>query len=172
MTSRGPGGKIPPQGRPPQAPGVGKTAKRHDLERPATPGLQNSDLQQGDVSRLESAQRAAPIGKRTQAAARPKGSQRRAGVQRGRDQFSMEVPDPIEMAAQRGGGKIPAPSSAAKEFDPQPWMPLLMRMATSPNAGGGLTAAVSEMIASARRRPLVGQANLIDLNELDNTVRP
>lgn len=166
------GGRIPPQGRPPQAPGVGKTAKRHDLERPATPGLQNSDLQQGDVSRLESAQKTAPIGKRTQAPARgERRGQRRAGVKRGRQQFGLDVPDPIEMAAQRSGGGVPAPASAAREFDPQPWMPLLMRMASSPNAGGGLTAAVTELVASARRKPLVGQANMIDLNELDNTVR-
>ena len=56
MTARGPGGRVPPDGRPPVAPGVGKTARRHDLEAQPTPGLSDPSIQQGDVQRLEQAQ--------------------------------------------------------------------------------------------------------------------
>jgi hypothetical protein len=80
------------------------------------------------------------------------------------------VPDPIQLAATRGGGKIPLPASTNRPFDPQPWVPMLQRLAASPNAGGGLTAAVVELLASARRQPMTSQANLIDLNELDATL--
>ena len=43
------GGVVKPDGRPPQAKGVGKTARRHDLEAPATPGITGTDLQDGEV---------------------------------------------------------------------------------------------------------------------------
>ena len=117
-----PGGKIAPDGRRPQAPGVGKNAKRHDLERPATPGLSNSDLQQGDVQRLEQAQRTAPRagGKKVQAPAQGgKPAKRRQGAQRGSGEFSMATPDPIQMAGSRIGGQVPT-SDAGTVVDPTP----------------------------------------------------
>src|SRR5690606_16933027 len=67
MTARG--GRIPPDGRPTQAPGVGKNSKRHDLERRNVPFLHGSDLQVGDVQAMEQGQRIAP--KQTQAPAAP-----------------------------------------------------------------------------------------------------
>ncbi len=60
----------------PQAPGVGKNSKRHDLERQATPGLADSDLQQGDVAALEEGQRIAPVDKQSAAQAAPGGGVR------------------------------------------------------------------------------------------------
>ena len=61
------GGRIAPDGRQSQAPGVGKNSVRSDLSQPAkTPGLAGSDLQQGDVQALERGQKIAPINKRTQ----------------------------------------------------------------------------------------------------------
>ena len=105
----GPGGRIAPDGRPAQAPGVGKNAKRHDLEAPATPGLHGSDLQQGDVQMLEQGQRVAPRPKKTQGAAAPAPARRNAPV----GETPMEVPDPLEFAAGRIGGNVLVPSRLA-----------------------------------------------------------
>jgi len=163
-----PGGRIAPDGRPAQVPGVGKTARRHDLEAPATPGLHDSDLQQGDVSQLENAQRIAPTPKRTQSAAGPGPRTRRQGVDRGSDQFAMQVPDPIDMAAGRSGGKAFQPAQAEQQYvDPTPWLPLMRQMASAPNTGGGFVAAFVEQMANFRRQPFSSRARLIDLNEAD-----
>ena len=165
-----PGGKIAPDGRPPVAPGVGKTARRHDLEAPATPGLHDSDLQQGDVQALEQSQKVAPRAKRQQPAASPSAPNRqRQAPQRGSGQFSMETPDPIEMAGGRIGGNIPS-TGEGRFVDPSPWMPLLSMMANSPNTGGAITAGMVDMLSQYRRSPVVSQGNLIDLNEIDNAL--
>jgi len=162
-----PGGKIAPDGRPAQVPGVGKTARRHDLEAPATPGLHDSDLQQGDVSKLENAQRVAPTPKRTQPSAGPSQGARRQGVKRGSGDFAMEVPDPIQMAAGRPDAGT---GGAVRMADPTAWVPLLRMIARVPNAGGGITAGLLDMLSQYHRRPIVSQGNLIDLNELDRQI--
>ena len=161
------GGVVQPDGRPPKAKGVGKTARRHDWEAPATPGVGNSDMQHGDRQRLEQAQQAAPRAKK-QAASGRTGGQRRTQRQPQRN-AQMQVPDPIEMAAERGGGKPFAPASGEKmEIDPTPWLPLMEQMANAPNMGGSLTAMMLEQFSNMRRRPLATQPRLIDLNEIDD----
>ena len=162
------GGTIPPDGRPPKAKGIGKTARRHDLEAPATPGVGNSDMQHGDAQRLEAAQRAAPRAKKQNASGRT-GGQRRTGRQPQQTANPMQVPDPIEMAAERSGGKpFSTASGNAMEVDPTPWMPLMEQMASAPNTGGTLTAMMLEQFSNMRRRPLATQPRLIDLNEIDD----
>lgn len=170
------GGIIAPDGRRPQAPGVGKSAKRHDLERPATPGLSNSDLQQGDVQRLEQAQRTAPRaggGKTVQAPAQGgKPAKRRQGAQRGSGQFSMATPDPIEMAAGRIGGQSPSEGGDTRGVvgDSRMWMPLMQFMAAAPNSSGPIAQGLIEMYSEYRRNPVVSKVNVIDMNELDRAL--
>jgi len=165
-----PGGKVAPDGRPPVAPGVGKTARRHDLEAPATPGLSDSDLQQGDVQMLEQSQKVAPRPKRTQPAATGQApTRRRQGAQRGSDQFALAAPDPVEMAAERIGGDTPV-AGGERTVDPSAWLPLSERLAMSPNSGGAIVAQLANQLAQYRRRPVVSQANFIDLDEMDKII--
>jgi len=164
------GGVIPSDGRPPVAPGVGKTARRHDLEAPATPGLSDSDLQQGDVQRLEQAQKIAPRPKRTQIpAVRQETPRRRQSTQRGSGEFALTSPDPVEMAGERIGGKTPS-VDGGRTVDPGAWLPLAEQLALSPNAGGAIVAQLTNQLAQFRRRPVVSQANFIDLDEMDKII--
>ena len=166
MTTRqGPGGRIPPDGRPPRAKGVGKTAKRHDLEGPATPGL-GGDLQYGEVGDAEAAART--IGKKVQRpasgqAAPPQSQSAPAGG------GALQTPDPGEFIRGRlgntlQGGVGPAPDR--RTIDPNPWLPLIQAMATAPNAGGLLGAAYIESISAAAGRH-AGRVHTLDMSELD-----
>jgi len=84
----------------------------------------------------------------------------------------MEVPDAIQFAGEKlGGDPFDAGTTEGTVFDPAPWMPTLRVLASQPNAGGGLTAAVVEMIASFRKQPSGTDQTFIDVNELDNTLR-
>ena len=164
-----PGGRIAPDGRQPQAPGVGKNAKRHDLEAPATPGLHGSDLQQGDIQALEQGQRIAPRPKKTQAAAVPQRTgtptppRKRTGAAEG-------APDPIEFAAGKIGGKVPTAGSSTVRVDPSPWMPLVEQIALTPGAGGALYSNYANMLTAFRRNPVVSRSVLLDLSELDDRI--
>ena len=166
------GGRITPQGRSPQAPGVGKTAKRHDLEGTATPGIVDSDLQQGDVNRLEQAQAVAPRagGKRTQA---PASAQPRSGSSApvGSAGAGLSVPDPLEFASRRLGNTFTGtPGSAPQSVDPTPWIPLLRTLATSPGAGGALTQAFIAEIGNMTNQAQGGLQSEINLNDLDDAL--
>jgi len=153
---------VAPDGRPPQAPGVGKDAKRHDLEAPATPGVRNSAMQQGDRQKLEAAQKVAP---------RPQKSTPRAGGQpsraSGQGGGGMQVPDAIEFAGKRIGGNAPAIGEPGRQVDPTPWMPLVRQWALRPNSGGALAANYYNMLAQFVRRPVVPKASFVDYNEMD-----
>lgn len=160
------GGRIAPDGRPPQAPGVGKTAKRHDLEAPPTPGLHGSDLQQGDVQMLEQAQKTAPIGKRSQPPAR-RGTPSDAPVRQRQGVEGVGAPDPIQMAAGRRGGQLVADSMQSAPYDPTPWLPLMEQLATAPLSGGTLAAGLVNVLSQLRRRPLQSPSVTIDMDEMD-----
>ena len=164
------GGKIAPDGRPPVAPGVGKTARRHDLEAPATPGITDSDLQQGDVQRLEQAQKIAPRAKRTQPPAQASGTPRSRTTVNGPPQGG--VPDPIEMASGKIGGQNPAiPNTGGQRLvDPGPWVPLLHNLATRPNSGGAIAATLTDMLRQYAQRPVVPSAYFIDMNDMDEQI--
>lgn len=137
------------------------------MEAPATPGLRDSDLQQGDVQMLEQAQQTAPIPKRTQPTAAPNPRAKpRAGASQG---GQMAVPDPIAMAASRSSGGI-VTAGAGSQVDPTPWMPLLEVAANSPNAGGAISSGLVSALAQYRRNPVVTRTNVIDYNELDNII--
>ena len=169
------GGRIPPQGRTPTAGGVGKKARRHDLERPRTPGLSDSSLQQGDVQRLEQAQAVAPragAGKRVQPNAIGGQPQARGAAQR-TVTGGMQIPDPIEFAKGRLGGGLGA--SAATDIegnfrDPTDWLPLLNALASHPQAGGGLTSTFVQQLSNLVRRPSPTNLNIVNLNDLDDAL--
>lgn len=168
MVARGPGGTIPPQGRPPTNPGVGKNARRHDLERPKTPGLHNSDLQQGDVSMLERGQRVAPLPKKQNPVARPAtgASTTPQGGSPG-GQGGLAIPDPIEFAKQRYSGTLEGGASNFNQVDVGPWIPLFRRLANSPNSSGTLRSAFVAHLSNMIRQPLVPESTVIDLDQID-----
>jgi hypothetical protein len=160
------GGRIPPDGRPAQAPGIGKNSKRHDLEKPRA-RLHGTDLQQGDIQAIEQGQRI--VRKATQPPARAASPPaRRQGVQRASGDFQMEVPDPIGLAGQRFGGQLAQGSDNEVTIDPTPWVPMLEELASIPGASGGLTAMLTEKLTEYRRRPTVSRAALINLNAIDD----
>jgi len=173
MTARnsGPGGRIPPDGRAPKAPGVGAQARRHDLERPATPGLAGSDLQQGDVQTLTQGQQIAPIGKRTQSPNPGRNVAAQSGSGR-ESQFVLESPDPMQFASQRLRGSFSgAPMEGAPaSFDPTPWLPLLRRLVTHPGAGGTLTEAYVAQLSNLIRQPQRSQTLVVNMNDMDDAL--
>jgi len=168
------GGVVQPDGRTPRAKGVGKNAKRHDLERPATPGLSNSDLQSGDVQMLEQGQKVAPRAgsKKVNGAGPVKSSNgpRRQGAQRGSGQFSMAVPDPVEMAGDRMGGNPAASGGSGVVYDPTPWLPMVRTLAGAPNSGGPIAASLVRLLSQYRQKPQGSVTNVIDFNELDDVL--
>lgn len=149
------------QNSPIQAKGVGKTAKRHDLS--GTPGLSGSDLQYGDVQRLEKAQRsvqntqARPV---QQGGAQPQGHLSKP---------SMEVPNPVDFAIKKVGGGPPAvPTQPLEQIDMQPWLPLMRQLAT---AGGSslLMSAYVNSLQKAQKQPYQsGGVALMHMSEFDN----
>lgn len=173
------GGRIPPDGRPAQAPGIGKNAKRHDLERPKTPGLHGSDLQQGDVQAMEQGQRVAPAQQQGQGHYRALGT---AAPNQGRDgarplndprQFRMppQIPDPISFLAGRNGPNFNMPQGGRRldASKAMTWLPILRHLASGPGASSAL---VNAFINQARRmRQAGGQpAFVVDLNAADDGI--
>ncbi len=148
--------------RQPQAPGVGKTAKRHDLETPKTPGLTDSDLQQGDVQRLEAATQAVP----TQRPPTPSSSSKPRRTTSG---GGPEAPDPIDFIGGRGGGERFQGTGGGRIplVDAGPWMPLIRTVAARPGAGGAVGAALVRLLTTQRSMPAQVQPTVLDRQELD-----
>ncbi len=161
------GGRRAPDGRPPKVSGIGKTARRHDLEQPKTPGISGTDLQVGDVQRFEQGQRIQPISgggpSRPQAASssRPRRS----------TSSSLDAPDPIEFIGGRQGGKpFRQPGSSQPLVDPTPWLPLIEAVAKAPGAGGAVGAALVRTLAMKGRQAMNPQTTVIDRQELDSAL--
>ena len=170
MTTRqGPGGRIAPDGRPPQAKGVGKNAKRHDLERAATPGLAGSDLQQGDVQALESGQRVAPIKQNPRGRApQPSGGEQSGGQNRG-VQSSQGAPDAIEFLGGQQGNEfnVSTPARAVTNERALSWMPLIRSLVVGPGTSGLLASAFINQ-ARELRRSGSSPVTVIDLDAIDD----
>ena len=158
--NQGPGGQVPPDGRPAQAPGVGKNSKRHDMERPATPGLHGSDLQYGDVSRLENAQRVAPIKQQGPGQPPPQ-----AGGGGGAP-FNMQVPDPMQFLTGRLKGTMSGPPVDLTQPGTN-YMPMLRAFANAPRGSGALRHAYVTKLGEQLQRSAVPSARVIDLDALD-----
>jgi hypothetical protein len=157
------GGVVQPDGRPPQAQGVGKTARRHDLETPATPNVGDSDLQQGDRQRLEAAQRVAPRPKKQNSGG---GAQPAPPRQAGRPAPNVEAPDAIEFIGKRGGGTLdPATiGQTGQKADPQLWQPLLQELVRDPNTSGPLATTLIEQLGAISRGGSTVGVDVIDMN--------
>lgn len=165
-----PGGIIPPDGRTPAPPGVGASARRHDLERPKTPGLSGSDLQYGDVSKLRNAQRVAPTGsttKQVQQPAAPTGSP--AGSASAGPTGAMEIPDPIDFISERAKGTLQDPASrmAERPVDMSAWTPIVNAVANAPQASGLLRHAFLNQFAALANRPYVPDVLAVSMQALD-----
>jgi len=160
-----PGGVIAPDGRPSQAPGVGATAKRHDLE--GTPGLSNSSLQQGDVQMLEEGQQSL---KQKQAPAT--GGKAPAPAAKGGAKGPMQVPDAIDFIAGRQGGTLDANliGSANQSLDVARWRPLLEELARDPGSSGPITTMLLSQLGNMNRQPSTAAVDIIDMNAVDDAV--
>ena len=160
-----PGGRIPPDNRGPQAKGVGKNSKRHDMERQATPGLHGSDLQQGDIQKLEQGQRVAPI--RTQPAAAP---QRQAGGQaRGQPRAPMQTPDAIEFLGGKQGPEFNMPQTGRPVLNDKAlsWLPLVRSLVVGPGSSGLLASAFINQTRELRKSNS-SPTTIIDLDATDD----
>lgn len=163
-----PGGKIAPDGRDPQAPGVGKDSKRHDLEEPKTPGLHDSDLQQGDVQALEAGQRIAPA--QHQGPAMPPGRPGRPERKRRVKPSADGTPDPIEFLGDRLGGTLSEVNQhkTRRTVDYRPFLPLLERLASATGASGIVAHAYITQFGNAVRGPMVHSTPMIDMQDADD----
>ena len=160
-----PGGRIPPDNRGPQAKGIGKNSKRHDMERQATPGLHGSDLQQGDSQKLERGQRVAPI--RTQPAAAP---QRQAGGQaRGQPRAPMQTPDAIEFLGGKQGPEFNMPQTGRPVLNEKAlsWLPLVRSLVVGPGSSGLLASAFINQTRELRKSNS-SPTTIIDLDATDD----
>lgn len=168
MTTRG--GRIAPDGRPPQAKGVGKNAKRHDLERQKTPGLHGSDLQQGDVQAMEQGQRIAPAQKQERGQA-PRTSEGGQTAPVASSTAGVELPDAIEFLGGRQGTEFNVPQTGRRLDNSKAttWLPILQRMAAGPGSSGALARAV---IAQSRdlRQAGASPAIIINTNGVDDAI--
>lgn len=166
----GPGGRIPPDGRPANAPGIGKTSRRHDLEAQPTPGLSGSDLQYGDVQRLEQAQQIAP--RRTQDPARPGGGPKNPGPRPagGGPGAPFQAPDPVQFAKDKLSNTLTGDhaASGAEFVDVGPWIPLLRAMANAPRSSGALRNVMVETLSSLVQSPVMSHSLVIDMDALDD----
>ncbi len=170
MAHDGAGGRIAPDGRPPQAKGVGKNAKRHDLERAATPGLAGSDLQQGDVQALESGQRVAPIKENPRGRApRPSGGGQSGGQNRGA-QSGAAVPDAIEFLGGKSQG-LQVPEGVLQSSDNlTSWLPFVRQMVIGPGTSGLLAGAYINQFRQLLRSASVTRSTVIDLENIDDAL--
>lgn len=159
------GGTIPPDGRPPKAKGVGKTARRHDLEAQA--GVGNTDIQYGDRQRLEAAQRIAPRPKQQnasgQVAAQPSAGPRRKP--------NIEIPDAIEFMAGRAGGTLdPATVGQGGGAAAAAWQPFMRMMARDATMSGPLTTKILTQLSNLSSAPNETNVEIIDQNAAEDAI--
>ena len=164
----GPGGRIPPDNRPSQAPGVGKNSKRHDLERRDTPFLHDSDLQQGDVQALSDGQRVAP--KQTQ---RPAAAGPAQGSGNTMERTSpAAIPDAIDFIGGMAGGAgvNPPPAGVIPTERLDMWVRFAERLVNGPGSSGFLAGAYINQIRHLLRSPQAVDSVYIDLNDVDGAI--
>lgn len=145
-----------------QAQGAGAGSKRTDLEllNRVAP-LHDSSLQQGDIQLLES-------GPGIQPTASPQALQQ-ATTPQAQATGAQAPPDPIELAAQRLGGKpFQSPQEGVGRLNVNKWLPLLRKLAMSPGASGALQAAYIRTLSQLQTGQVQGgRAVLVDRTALD-----
>ena len=171
MTSRS-GGRIAPDGRSPAPKGVGKRARRHDLERPKTPGLSDSSLQKGDVEELEQGQRISPLPKQNQGAAQNRRSSQAFPARARAGASGSDAPDPMTFLSDRLQGTLAsAPVARGPQIEnPGEFMPLLRRMATATGASALMAQAYLTQFATHMRRPAEFTGPILDMNAQDDNL--
>lgn len=160
------GGRIPPDNRGPQAKGVGKNSKRHDMERRKVPFFHQSDLQQGQVQALEQGQRVAPV--KTQQPAKP-----RQAVSRSANTSSqgVNIPDPIDFIAGRSqGGAAALSAPIANAENVKSWLAFLQPLITGPGSSGLLAGAYINQLRNMMRTPKLADGFVIDFNDIDDAL--
>ena len=126
------GGRMPANqhGRPAQAPGVGRNAKRHDLEDRSVPYLQGSDLQYGEVGQMRDMQSALGPRVQQQQSAVPQQAPRQANAAQA---TPAGVPDPISFFSgrqqQRGSDLV-----VQGDFQMEDWLPYANQMMNRGNS--------------------------------------
>lgn len=147
-------------------------ARRHDLERPATPGM-SGDLQYGEVGELEQGQAIAPRAGAKQrqpaAVAQQQGGRMQQGG--GAQEPPMQIPNVLDFAKKRLGGSLTSgPSRALAPADQTRWQPLLRRIITTPGTSGLLTRTYIDRLSTLAKRPVTSRLAAIDLNALDDAI--
>jgi hypothetical protein len=163
------GGPVAPDGRQPKPKGVGKTAKRHDLEAPKTPGIGSpdrgpTDLQQGDVQRLEAAKKAVPATRPKQ----PTGAARESSAASNR--ANLEIPDAIDFAGQRKGQNLGAQGQGQEPVDMSQWLPLIQALASTPRRSGPLATALLQQLSNVMQTPSAGRVRVVDENAIQTAI--
>ncbi len=164
--ANGPGGLVPNQGNPPAAKGTGKNSKRHDLERPTTPGLHGSDLQKGDVKKLEEGQRITK--KKTQAPANQVSEQPQQAPQK--EGAPVDVPDPIEFLGGRSSGAAALDAEITPSQGYTAWLPFVRQMAIGPGSSGLMAGAYINQFRQIMNAPSVTKNTVIDLQNMDDAL--
>jgi hypothetical protein len=141
------------------------------MERPKTPGLYDSDLQQGDVQAMEQGQRIAPIQQQKQSRTSQRPRRRQESPAKPRGGAQGDVPDPIDFLGDRLGGTLgdPTQSTAADNAAQiREWIPLLQKLATATGASGVLGQAYITQLRNARQRPFTHMTPLLDMQDADD----
>ncbi|WP_461522126.1 hypothetical protein [Porticoccus sp.] len=172
MVARGgPGGRIPRDNRPVQAKGVGKNSKRHDLERPSTPGLHGSDLQQGDVQALEQGQRIAPVREQGAATPQPNRAPSRGGSgSPGGDPSDMPPIDEVieqRLGGTLGSGPVVRPETARKA---EGWGHFFTTLSRNSQASPGMRARAAQQAIDLRRLRQGPTSTIFDLDAADQSI--
>ena len=160
------GGRLSPDGRSPAPKGVGKRSRRHDLERPKTPGLSDSSLQQGDVEALERGQRISPLKKQNQGAAQNRG-RKQVLPSRSRGGGNQDTPDPVAFLGDRLSGTLEAAGGEGQQHEQANLLPILEKLATSTGASGLLSQAYITTVAGLKAQSGTVRTPVIDMQDAD-----
>ena len=150
-----------------RAKGIGKTAKRHDLD--GTPGLQGSSLQYGDVSAMEAGQKAVqPTVNQP-----PSTPQSSPVPPTGGTPAPMVAPDPVAFAQKKLAGTINdgVAGGRIQMRERSNWLPFLERIAASPTSSGILQRAYIDRLSREMRAPIGGDVGIIRQREMDERLR-
>jgi len=133
--------------------------------------MHGSDLQQGDVQRLEQSQAIAPRAgaKRVQPPSQggASGGRGASGGQGGAG--NVPVPEPMGFLRGRLQGTRGAGGPGAA-LDPSAWMPFIERLASSPRSSSGLAAAFIAQASNISKLSAGGSSTVIDRQALDDAV--
>lgn len=145
-----------------RAKGVGRDAKRHDLD--GTPGLsEGSSLQQGEVGQLEAGQKAVSDTQSAQVAG--------AALPQQAPSAPVTAPDPIGFAKGKIGGDLRVPVEELSRINTAQWIPMIEKMARSNSASPLLRRAYVNMLARLQNEPFSGSTAVVNKRELDRQVQ-